>query len=394
MYAQIYEFTDVIPSECREHIIIYFNAVYENYSGIYDNIELEMHEDTEEDDESYIDNFTYIEEKILGKNNTIVVIFDEDDDDIVCGFGLCTLDKNLYLYYNCYSEIKYLKTILNELEIFIRENYSSTDIEKNNIYCPTEDYDNMDVKKLMYDCNYHKIKISYTNKCYLSSYAKALGDTIDQEEYFDIVDDKDKIKWVFKNRDKYQFCIIPLDNLKKCISLTDLDLYEAHEILSCINDYGDLERYEAIYCSLVKNIYKLDREMTLTEIIRKNYLLLDAGHYYYQENEITKKYGLFNKQQYFLRFVNKFEVKKYSKVELMKIIKKLLLIADTIRGKENKLIVVKKIYDLFGENIWFLLSHDKFLDGVINKINEFSKEESQNVLDVVAELQYMKFLKN
>jgi hypothetical protein len=387
MYAQIYEFTDVIPSECREHIIIYFNAVYENYSGIYDNIGLEMYEDNE------INNFIYIEKRILGKNNTIIVIFDEDDD-IVCGFGLCTLDKNLYLYHNCYSEIKYLKTILNELEIFIRENYSSTDIEKNNIYCPCEDYGNMDVKKLMYDCNYHKIKISYTNKCYLSSYAKAFGDTIDQEEYFDIVYDKDKIKWIFKNNDKYQFCIMPLDNLKKCISLTDLDLYEAYEILRCIDDYGDLERYEAIYCSLVKNIYGLYREMTLTEIIRKNYLLLDVGHYYYQENEITKKYGLFNKQQYLLRLVNKTEVKKYSKKELVKIIKELLLIIEKIHGMENKLIVVKKIYDLFSENIWFLLSHDKFLDKVIDKIDEFSKEKSLKIRDMMAEQQYIKFLKN
>lgn len=395
MYTQIYEFTEVIPSECREYIIEYCNAIYENYSGFYDNIGLEMDEYTEEDDESFIDNITHIEERILGKNNTIIVIF--DDDDIVCGFGLCILDKNLYLYYNCYSEIKYLKTILNQLEIFIRENYSSTDLEKNNIYCPCEEYDNgIDKKKLMYDYNYHIIPISYHNKFYQKLYAKALGDTIDHEVYFDIIDDEDKIKWVLKNRDTYQFAIMPLDKFKKYISFSDIKLRESYEILRFINDYGDLERYEAIYCSLVKKIYKLDREMTLTEIVRNNYLLLDVNVncYDHRENEITKRYGLFNKQQYLLRVVNEFEVKKYNKDELIKIIKKLLLINDLINGKDNKLIIVKKIYDMFSENIWFLLSHDKFLDGVINKIDEFSKEESLKIIDTMAEQEYIKFLKN
>ena len=136
--------------------------------------------------------------------------------------------------------------------------------------------------------------------------------------------------------------------------------------------------------------------MTLTEIVRNNYLLLDVNVncYDHRENEITKRYGLFNKQQYLLRVVNEFEVKKYNKDELIKIIKKLLLINDLINGKDNKLIIVKKIYDMFSENIWFLLSHDKFLDGVINKIDEFSKEESLKIIDTMAEQEYIKFLKN
>lgn len=73
---------------------------------------------------------------------------------------------------------------------------------------------------------------------------------------------------------------------------------------------------------------------------------------------------------------NVFWVRYDEEVQVFVIIRDLMNVCMNLIEPENKIKCVKMLYDFIDANLWFIMLHNRFMNGCVNKTNEFNYLES------------------